>query len=141
MYEHCLGHEIGQGRLCLYNIRRKGQKGSQPGACYLPPGLVQLPHSWSPCVFHQTSTVSSECCCLPALKLSRFSCITPLHSLHWLPVAGIHLKATVKSYTLALPLCSATLDKWLPHHFKDLVAALLGQGSFLLWPHSGGTSH
>lgn len=72
-------------------------------------------------------------------NLSKFYCTTLLfRSLHWLPVAGIYLQATVKCYTLAIQLCSVTLDKWLPHHFEDLAATHLGQDSFLFWPHSGG---
>lgn len=53
--------------LILHNIRRKGQKGAHPSACYLPPGLLQLPHCRSRCLCHQNSTVISESCCLPAV--------------------------------------------------------------------------
>lgn len=75
--------------------------------------------------------VQNAVACL-LLNLSRFSCTAPLfHSLHWHPVAGIYLKATVKSYTLSIPLRSATQDKWIPRHVEDLAAAHLGQCSIL----------
>ncbi len=58
-----------------------GSPGADPGACHLPPGVLQLPPCWSLCVCHEMSAANSECCFLPGIQPSQvFShhCFSPL---------------------------------------------------------------